>query len=165
MHASDPNVLLVATPRKAEESLVEIDSIRLKLVTTRAIAKGEILTCHYGGYAGLPAQAFAQCCGDTIGEELADEQKAAAELLELLAASSERQKERQPQRDRDTESTPGDQVKAAEEDAYLRAALCKVIGRVTGDHWVSNACRTVLLGRGKCGYTPACHLTYLQVGG
>jgi hypothetical protein len=159
MHACDPNVLLIATPHEAKESLSARDSIGLKLVTTRAIAKGDILTCQYGGYTGLPAHAFAQGCGDAIGEELADEQQAAAELLEMLAATSERQKERERERGRDRDSAHRDQGMTAEEEAYLRAVLCKVIGRLTGGHWLSNACRTVLLGHGTRSYTPACHCT------
>jgi hypothetical protein len=144
MHACDPNVVLVATPENSKE-LDAACHFRLRLVTTKPISKGQVLTCHYGGYAGLPSHAFGKACGDAIGEELEDEQQAAEELLQTLAGLSVRSV------DRDTvHKGAGICSIGAKDEADFRVALCKLASWVTGDHWVSNACRAVLLSHGAC---------------
>ena len=143
MHACDPNVLVIATPENAKEPDAA-HPCRLRLVTTKPISKGEVFTCHYGGYSGLPAQAFGKACGDAIGEELEDEQMAAGELLQMLTMPTVSVR-------RGTgHLTAGIRSMDAEEQAAFRAVLCKLISWVTGDHWVSNVCRVVLLSHGAC---------------
>lgn len=137
MHSCDPNVLLIAQPHEEEES-VRTHSVRLKLVTTRAISKGEIFSCHYGGYAGLPAQAFAGGSSSAIVKDPKDEQQAAAAFLRMLGQRLAS----------DLEQESADAQAMGAEEKSLRALLCKLAAWVTGDHWISNACRTVLLQRG-----------------
>ena len=134
-HACDPNIVLLASPQP------DLESPRIRLVTAKAIAKGEVLSCHYGGYAGLPSQAFARGCGESIGEDLEDERQAARGLAALIT---------------DTEAGAAAVVGAEVKHEYgvggqsqMRALLCKLVSWVTSEHWVSNACRTLLLRLGE----------------